>query len=156
MYVIGDKIPKSVPAEDIKQYILLGRAARIRAKKSDPYANCATKEQLEEAVKRDAKAIAESYKEKAKATTMEKLRQFHKEIVQIQFGLDPVPRVGDFYNGHTVTDVIETGNRVELYGVMGKLRKRELERIVEESQKPECLRDKMKRRGYRFEVIEVI
>jgi hypothetical protein len=156
MYVIGDKIPKSVSVADIRQYILLGISQRNRMGKSNPYEKCKTKQELDAAIQKDAEFISESYKKKSKEVSLDKLREFYKEIVHIQFGLDPVPRVGDFYEGHTVTDVISTDRRIELYGVLGKLRKAERDRIIEDSKKLDCLRDKMKRRGYRFAVLEVV
>lgn len=156
MYVIGDKIPKSVSVADIRRYINLGISERKRMGKNHPYEKCKTKEDRDAAIQRDAQAIADTFHAKWKTLSLEKMRQFYKEIVQIQFGYDPVPRVGDFYEGHTVTDVISTDRRIELYGVMGKLRKKERERIIEDANKLDCLRDKMKRRGYRFAVLEVV
>lgn len=156
MYVIGDKIPLRVSVEDIRDYIVIGCAARVRAKKPDPYEKYKTEEERDQAILNDARAIAATYREKAKTLSLEKLRQFYKEILQIQTGYDPVPRVGDFYEGHTVTDVITTDRRIELYGVLGKLSKRERTRIIEEANKMPELRDKMKRRGYRFAVLEVM
>jgi hypothetical protein len=124
-------------------------------KLSDPYANFKSNEERKRAMLRDAGVIASAYNEKAKASNYTERMKFYQEIIDIQTGYDPLPKVGDYYKDHTVTDVVRTDKSYELYGVLGKMSKRELNGIIEESKKPECLRDKMKRRGYRFAIVEV-
>lgn len=155
MYVMYDKAPKTIDALEVQNFIVMGRSNRLRMKKSDPYANV---KDSAAAIMRDARLIAEQYntKSKDKGVNEAKRMEMYKEIVHIQFGYDPIPRVGDFYMDHTVTDIIRSDNKVELYGVLGKLPKRELKRIIEDAAKLDCLRDKVKRRGYRFAVMQVM
>lgn len=153
MFGINIKAPRLIDVKEIAHYIRVGRMNRIQAGRSDPYAQEAN---FDEACIRDAAIIAKQYDEASKKATDAERMKLYKEIMRIQFGLDPVPRVGDFYEGHTVTDVVRVDTTVELYGVLGKLPKRELKIIIEEANKLDCLRDKTKRRGYRFAVLETL
>lgn len=155
MFVMNGKAPKSLTAHETENFIHTGRAARIRMRKSDPYQGLSTK-QLLVATARDAKIIADRYNEKAKGMTDAQRMELYKDTLNIQLGYDPIPRVGDFFEGHTVTDVVNTENKVEIYGVLGTLPKKEIKKIIEDASKIDCLRDKMKRRGYRFIVLELI
>lgn len=155
MFVMNGKAPRTISASETENFIHMGRAARIRMRKSDPYQGLTTK-QLLVATARDAKIIAERYNGKAKLMTDAQRMELYKDTQNIQLGYDPVPRVGDFYEGHTVTDVVKTENSIELYGVLGGLAKKEVKKIIEDANKLDCLRDKMKRRGYRFAVMEIV
>lgn len=155
MFILG-QAPKRIGVRQIFFAIESGRKNRQRLKLSDPYAKYKDKKERKRAMLADAKIIADSYNTKAKDSTYEQRKSFYKEILQIELGHDPLPKVGDYYQDHTVTEIVHTDKRFELYGVLGKMSKRELNKIVEESQKPECLRDKMKRRGYRFAIVEVL
>lgn len=152
MFAMPIKAPSQVDVLEVQNYILIGRSNRIRMGKSDPYADV---RDSSAAILKDAQLITDSYNERIK-----KIRDgiernaLYKEIVMIQFGYDPVPRVGDFYEGHTITEIIENEFTVEIYGVSGKIPSKELKAIIEEAKKPEVLRDRMKRRGYRFAVLE--
>lgn len=155
MFILG-QAPKRIGVRQIFFAIESGRKKRQRMKLSDPYAKYKDKAECKRAMLADAKIIADSYNEKSKECTYEQRKTLYKEILQIELGHDPLPKVGDYYQDHTVTEIIRTDKSFELYGVLGKMSKRELKKIVEESQKPECLRDKMKRRGYRFAIVEVL
>lgn len=155
MFVMNGKAPRTLTAEETESFINMGRAARIRMRKSDPYQELSTKK-LVAAIARDARIIADRYNEKAKGMTDAQRMEMYKDTLNIQLGYDPIPRVGDFFEGHTVTDVVNTENKVEIYGVLGTLPKKEIKKIIEDANKLDCLRDKMKRRGYRFAVLELI
>lgn len=155
MFVMNGKAPRSLSATETENFIHMGRAARIRMRKSDPYQGLSTKKLLA-ATARDAKIIADRYNEKAKLMTDNQRMELYKDTLDIQLGYDPIPRVGDFYEGHTVTDIVKTENSVDLYGVLGGLPKKQVKKIIEDANKLDCLRDKMNRRGYRFATLEIV
>lgn len=153
MFASDEKPPRTIGVLEVQNFISMGRSNRQRMRKSDPYEN---EKDSEAAIKRDAKIIVDQYNTASRSKEMTELkrRAMYKDILMIQFGYDPIPRVGDFYQDHTVTDVIHTNNVVEIYGVLGKLTKRERERIVEDAATIDCLRNKVRRRGYRFAVLQ--
>ena len=154
MFIMG-QAPKRIGVRQIYYAIESGRKKRQRMKLADPYAKYKTEAECKRAMLADAKSIADIYNAKAKECTYDQRATFYREILHIENGHDPLPKVGDFYRDHTVTEVVRTDKSYELYGVLGKMSKRELKGIIEESQKMECLRDKRKRRGYRFAIVEV-
>lgn len=154
MFILG-QAPKRVGVQQIYHAIEAGRKNRKLMNLTDPYSKYKTDAECKSAMQRDAEYIANAYNEKVKELSYDKRMEFFKEIIHIQTGYDPLPKVGDFYRDHTVTDIVRTDKTFELYGVLGKMSKREIKGIIEEANKPECLRDKMKRRGYRFAVVEV-
>lgn len=153
MFASDEKPPRSIDVLEVMGYISMGRSNRARMRKSDPYAN---EKDSDLAIRRDAAIIVQQYNERSreKGTTDDKRRVMYKDIMMIQFGHDPIPRVGDFYQDHTVTDVIHTEGRIEIYGVLGTIPKRERERIIADAATIDCLRDKVRRRGYRFCVLQ--
>lgn len=155
MFAANEKAPRRIDVLEVQNYIIMGRSNRARMKKSDPYVN---EKDSSAAIMRDATLIAQQYNAKSceKGTTDAVRSGMYKEIMQIQMGYDPVPRVGDFYMKHTVTDVVHTAGVIEVYGVLGTLPKRELERIIEDAKTIDCLRDKVRRRGYRFIVLQAM
>lgn len=155
MFAANEKPPRLLDVLEVQNYILMGRSNRLRMKKSDPYVN---EKDTSAAIMRDATTISQQYntKSREKGMTDAKRVEMYKEVTQIQFGYDPIPLVGDMYMDHTVTDVVHTDGVIEIYGVLGTLPKRERERVIADAKTIDCLRNKTRRRGYRFMVLQAL